>query len=60
MWHDEDSLFAIVWLFCVVIALGMLVMKLARTCDQLMLELYVSEIENRALFEKVFYDGDAS
>jgi hypothetical protein len=60
MWHDEDSLFAIVWLFCVVVALGMLVMKLARTCDQLMLELYVSEIENRALFEKVNSDGSSS
>jgi hypothetical protein len=60
MWDNGDNFFAIVWLACVSIALGMLVLRLARTCDQLMLELYLADIENRALFEKANFDGDAS
>jgi hypothetical protein len=55
----EETLFAIVWLSCVVIVLSVIVVRLAKECDRLTLDLFLSELENAALFEKENDNGDA-
>jgi hypothetical protein len=56
----DETLFAIIWLSCVVIVLSVIAVRLAKECDRLTLDLFLSELENDALYRKEFEDGDAS
>jgi hypothetical protein len=55
----DEMLFAFIWLACAAIVLSVMVVRLAKENDRLTLDLFLSELENDALYRKEFEDGDA-